>query len=177
MRQVWLRQRGFSTASDGLNGFVMTMILVHLIQQRKANSQMSSYQLLRATLEFLRTADFTAGIAMNGDKDAVAAAFSPVFPVVFLDPSGRLNLMGRVSKATMQDVQHEAALTLSFLNDKARDAFPLVFMTPLDYAAKFDEVAYVELPQLQGSSGIDEVEDRTSQRHQVGHRISPVNHV
>jgi hypothetical protein len=35
-------------------------------------------------------------------------AFSSTFPAVFLDPSGRLNLMSRVTAAMAWDLRHEA---------------------------------------------------------------------
>jgi len=166
--KVWLRQRGLSTVSGGLNGFVLTMLLVHLIQSRKANREMSAYQLLRVALEFLRTADFSGkGVAMMAEERPDMAAFSSTFPAVFLDPSGRLNLMSRLTAAMAWDLRHEAGLTLGYLNDRATDAFNLVFMSNISPTAKFDEVLSVEMPPLDVSLGIEELEDRRAQRLQL----------
>ena len=135
--RVWLRQRGLSTVTGGLNGFSVTMLLVHLIQSRKANPAMSPYQLLRVALEFLRTADFTGkGVAMACEEKPKMEAFAACFPAVFLDASGKCNIFARMSHALCMDLRHEAALSLGFLNDTSRDAFPFLFMTKLEPTAK-----------------------------------------
>jgi hypothetical protein len=54
-RQIWLRQRGMHVGADTMNGFLASMLLLHLLQSRKVNREMSSYQIFRAALDFIGT--------------------------------------------------------------------------------------------------------------------------
>ena len=51
--KVWLQQRGMSQEAGHVDGFLLSMLLVHLVQQRKVNRQMSSYQILRILMQFI----------------------------------------------------------------------------------------------------------------------------
>lgn len=42
--QVWLRQRGLAGAPDGAGGFLLSVLLAYLVQERAVNAKMSSYQ-------------------------------------------------------------------------------------------------------------------------------------
>lgn len=48
--KTWLYQRELNKGINGFNGFLATMFLVYLLQKRKLNPQMSSYQILRIFL-------------------------------------------------------------------------------------------------------------------------------
>lgn len=52
----------------GVNGFVLTMVMLHLFESKRANKHMSSYQLFRMAIEFLAQSDWAAkGVAMQSD--------------------------------------------------------------------------------------------------------------
>jgi U3 small nucleolar RNA-associated protein 22 len=51
--KVWLQQREMSQAAGHIDGFLLSMLLVYLFQQRKINRQMSSYQILRVFMQFI----------------------------------------------------------------------------------------------------------------------------
>jgi 16S rRNA G966 N2-methylase RsmD len=108
------------------------MIVVHLMNIKRVNTSMSSYQIIKVVLQFLckcagfvlcvntnsltATSDIlTNGLFMNtslhgdakevpSDVASVKQQFLSSFDVVFLDPSSRLNLTARVSKYAMLEV-------------------------------------------------------------------------
>jgi hypothetical protein len=41
--------------TDTMNGFLASMLLLHLLQLRKVNREMSSYQIFRAALDYIGT--------------------------------------------------------------------------------------------------------------------------
>lgn len=51
--QLWLRQRNMHGAEDTLNGFLMTMLVVHLCELKKIGRYMNALQVLRGTLDFI----------------------------------------------------------------------------------------------------------------------------
>jgi len=51
--KIWLYQRDMQQSQGQVDGFLMTMIMIALIQLRRLNIQMSSYQLFKATLQYL----------------------------------------------------------------------------------------------------------------------------
>jgi hypothetical protein len=58
--KVWVRQRGLAQAHGHPDGFVLTMILVALLERRVISRAMSSYQLFRVSLQYLGTHDPSA---------------------------------------------------------------------------------------------------------------------
>ena len=52
--KVWLRQR-FANQAYSPTGFQLTLILLHLVATRKLSLQMSSYQIVRVCLNYLKT--------------------------------------------------------------------------------------------------------------------------
>jgi len=74
---------------------------------------MSSYQIFRLVLELLSRGDtFAQPIIMKGDNSQhtlkhvseVTSVFASNFDVVFLDPSGRMNLAGRLTRQSIANV-------------------------------------------------------------------------
>jgi len=41
--------------ADTVNGFLASMLVLHLVQLRRVNREMSSYQIFRASLDFIGT--------------------------------------------------------------------------------------------------------------------------
>ena len=54
--KVWLRQRGMEQRHGHPDGFVLAMAMVGLLERRILARSMSSYQLLRVTLQYLGAA-------------------------------------------------------------------------------------------------------------------------
>ncbi|XP_004600255.2 nucleolar protein 6 [Sorex araneus] len=154
--KVWLRQRDLDRGLGGFSGFLVSMLVAFLVSTRKIHATMSGYQVLRSVLQFLGTTDLTVSglsLCLRSDPSLPALAdFQQAFPVVFLDPSGRLNLCADVTAATYRQVQHEAQLSMALLDSKADDSFQLLLMTPKPLIRAFDHVLHLRpLSRLQAA--------------------------
>ncbi|KAM4876616.1 nucleolar protein 6 [Thomomys bottae] len=154
--KVWLRQRELDKGLGGFNGFIISMLVAFLVSTRKIHTTMSGYQVLRSVLQFLASTDLTVnGISLCFSSDPslpALADFNQAFPVVFLDPSGRLNLCADVTASTYHQVQHEARLSMALLDSKADDGFQLLLMTPKPMIRAFDHILHLRpLSRLQAA--------------------------
>lgn len=142
--KVWLRQRELDKGLGGFNGFLISMLVAFLVSKRKIHTTMSGYQVLRGVLQFLATTDLTInGISFSLSSDPSlpsVADFHQLFAVVFVDPSGRLNLCADVTASTYNQVQYEAELSMALLDSKADNGFQLLLMTPKPMIQAFDHV-------------------------------------
>lgn len=62
----------------GVNGFLLSMVVLHLLETRRLNKHMSSYQIFRVTMEMLATSGWAStGVIMTGaaDKGTVGRLF------------------------------------------------------------------------------------------------------
>jgi len=147
MFKVWLRQRD-SLRDHSFNGFLMSMLMIYLLQARQLNLQMSSYQLFRVTLSFLAAGTLLEhGISLATDAADSLVLFREHFDVVFVDASGRLNLTARVSRSSMQELQYEAQLAMGFLKADATTGFQALFLSPVPFPLKFDQFFTVQPPK------------------------------
>lgn len=51
--KVWLRQRNMTERDTHINGFLMSMLLSYLINERKIAIEMSSYQIMKLVLQWI----------------------------------------------------------------------------------------------------------------------------
>ncbi|KAI1900401.1 hypothetical protein AGOR_G00049570 [Albula goreensis] len=132
--KVWLRQRELDQGSGCFSGFVASMLVAYLLSTHRVSNTMTAYQLLRNCLHFLASTDLTEnGITLARSPDSTAPSlseFHSAFQVVFVDPSGHLNLCADMTGNTYKQVQHEAALSLQFWDDPTLDGFQALLMTP-----------------------------------------------
>lgn len=154
--KVWLRQRELDKGLGGFSGFIVSMLVAFLVSTRKIHTTMSGYQVLRSILQFLATTDLTVnGISLCSSSDPslpALADFHQAFPVVFLDPSGHLNLCADVTASTYRQVQHEAQLSMALLDSRADDGFQLLLMTPKPMIRAFDHILHLcPLSRLQAA--------------------------
>ncbi|XP_048851490.1 nucleolar protein 6 isoform X2 [Brienomyrus brachyistius] len=154
--KVWLRQRELHQGVGSFSGFVGSMLVAYLLSTHRVGNTMTAYQLLRNSLNFLATTDLTKnGITLAKDTDSTAptlSEFHDSFQVVFVDPSGHLNLCADMTANTYKQVQHEAALSLQFWDDPTLDGFQALLMTPKPFLRTYDHVFQLcELVKLQSS--------------------------
>ncbi|XP_022104719.1 nucleolar protein 6-like [Acanthaster planci] len=156
--KVWLRQRQLDKGAHSFSGFVMSMLVAYLLSKRVLNKLMSGYQVFRNTVHYLAGSDWTThGITLcsdTSDKHLPALKdFHQHFDVVFLDSSGYLNFCADMTKATFQQVRHEANLAKVYLDTPAIDGFDSLFMMPVPFGRKFDHIFHLDnLGQLKESS-------------------------
>ncbi|KAJ8414951.1 hypothetical protein AAFF_G00024740 [Aldrovandia affinis] len=132
--KVWLRQRELDQGSGCFSGFIGSMLVAYLLTTHRVSNTMTAYQLLRNCLHFLASSDLTEnGITLARDPDSTAPSlseFHSAFQVVFVDPSGHLNLCADMTANTYKHIQHEAVLSLQFWDDPTLDSFQALLMTP-----------------------------------------------
>ncbi|KAM6964841.1 nucleolar protein 6 [Aplochiton taeniatus] len=154
--KVWLRQRELHQGAGCFSGFLCSMLLAYLLSARRVSNTMTAYQLLRNCLHFLASTDLTEnGITLAKDPDSSAPSlseFQSAFQVVFVDPSGHLNLCADMTACTYKQVQREATLSLKFWDDPTVDGFHALLMTPKPMIRTSDHVFQLgELAQLHAS--------------------------
>ncbi|CAH3109711.1 unnamed protein product [Porites lobata] len=161
--KVWLHQREFDQGLGCCGGFLSSMMIAYLLSTRKVNKHMSSYQILRVLLHFLGSTDWTKeGIIMSREKNEDSNLpsmedFDSAYDVVFIDPSGYLNLCAAMSAAQYQRLQHEARLSMEFLDNRFLDGFEVLFMKPVPFTQTFDQ--FLLIPNISDLEAICERND------------------
>ncbi|XP_071731324.1 uncharacterized protein [Rutidosis leptorrhynchoides] len=145
--KVWARQRTSLHTYDSLNGYLISIIMAYLASESgKAhiNKGMTSLKIFRTTLDFMASSKlWGSGIFFKpqGESDMSKEErkkYVEYFPAVLCDLSGHFNLAYRMTKGGLLELQEEAALALKCI-DKCRDGgFVELFMTKVDFPAKFD---------------------------------------
>ena len=137
--KVWLRQREFDqTRKPNFSGFLGSMILIYLIKFNKINSQMSSYQIFKIFLHFLSTDQLLEGISLSEEfSPSQKAIFKNVFEVVFVDNSNNLNLTNRLRKSDFLQIQNQAKLSISLL-DNYSTGFHYLFLSKIPSSLQLD---------------------------------------
>jgi len=146
--KLWLDLKQIPT----VNGFHLTMILIHLYTTGKINKSMSSYQAFRMVMVFI-TRDFQSKpyLYMNLDEESPIAktptlyreAFEKLYPVAIVDPSGLLNVASRVSVWGLRTLVQEAKLVLENLD--SGNGFEEIFMTKNHFYLSFDLMIRIQL--------------------------------
>ncbi|CAM0950126.1 unnamed protein product [Alopecurus aequalis] len=152
--KVWARQRTSIYAHDCLNGYLISAILVFLTMDSGGsiiNRSLTSRQIFRVAINFFATSKmWPRGLVIQPMKERTIskeyiAHLVKTFDVTICDVSGHVNVAFRMTKAAFLELQEEAACTLSCL-DKCRDGgFEELFMTKVDFAAKFDSCLRINL--------------------------------
>uniref|UniRef100_A0A8C5I7E4 Nucleolar protein 6 n=1 Tax=Gouania willdenowi TaxID=441366 RepID=A0A8C5I7E4_GOUWI len=152
--KVWLRQRELHQGAGCFNGFLASMLLAYLLITHRISNTMTAYQLLRNSLNFLASTDLTVnGVSVAKDPDSSApslAEFHSAFQVVFVDPSGHLNMCADMTACTYKQLQHEASVSMQFWDDPTVDGFYSLLMTPKPMIRTSDHV-FQYLVKLQSS--------------------------
>ncbi|KAM6036588.1 nucleolar protein 6 isoform 3-T3 [Theristicus caerulescens] len=154
--KVWLNQRQLSKGFGCFSGFLVSMLVAYLLMKRKIVKMMSGYQVLRSTLQFLATTDLSVtGINLAKDVDAslpVLDDFHQAFEVVFVDPSGLVNLCADMTASKYHQVQFEAKRSMEILDDRMVDGFQALLMTTKPMLRAFDHVFHLKhVSKLQGA--------------------------
>lgn len=142
--QVWLKQRELDVGYGGFTGYLVSMLVVHLMRCRRLNNLMSSYQVVRNVWLMLSQTDWTKeGITMTSQQDNNLQLFHQFYEVVFLDVTGFCNLAATLTRHTYLRVKKEAELALKCLDNPDMNSFQALFMTPVPFFRQFDHVVCV----------------------------------
>ncbi|XP_078435901.1 nucleolar protein isoform X2 [Wolffia australiana] len=143
--KVWARNRSSVYAHDGINGYLLSVILSLLAGGHGGNlinKSMDALQIFRVTLKFIASStSWTKCPSLKAARDLDVSEKElnrQLFDVVMLDVSGCANLVFRMRKAAFSELQDEASLALDCMS-KCRDGgFEAIFMTRVDFPVKFD---------------------------------------
>uniref|UniRef100_A0A2R5L987 Nucleolar protein 6 n=1 Tax=Ornithodoros turicata TaxID=34597 RepID=A0A2R5L987_9ACAR len=118
---------------------------------------MSSYQAMRYVLLSLSQSDWMEEpislCSESQQNQPSIEEFSEHYPLVFVDPSGFLNLCARTSVESYLRVKHEAHLAITFLDSCSADSFQALFMTRVPFYRTFD--LFVRLDKSDIESALD----------------------
>ncbi|RVE45335.1 hypothetical protein evm_010040 [Chilo suppressalis] len=135
--KIWLRQRNLQ-----VSGYIINMFIVYLVQNRRINNIMSSYQIVRNVWIALKTSEWdTKGISLckSGNTPPIEE-FHECFPVVFLDTTGYYNICWQMCKGTYAALKRESVLAVDMLDNGKINSFLPLFMMPVQPLLQFDHI-------------------------------------
>ncbi|KAL8507398.1 hypothetical protein ACS0TY_018083 [Phlomoides rotata] len=144
--KAWAR-KGSLFVHDCLSGFLITVIVAYLASRSgksRISNSMNAIQILRITLDFIANSKiWDSGLFFQpegerniSNKDRKTKFQS--FPIIVCDSFGNYNMAFRMSPTGFQELRDEAVLALACM-DKCKDGgFDEIFMTKIDYPAKYD---------------------------------------
>jgi U3 small nucleolar RNA-associated protein 22 len=142
--RTWLQQRGFHTSfqNGGFGGFEWAALISLLFEGGGPTGQpilmrsYSSYQIFKATVQFLAGRDLTTPLLLFASDVPV-----PDGGPVLYDGHRGLNLLYKMTPWSYSALRHEATLTLKMLNESREDNFDRVFIVKVDEPAlRFDRL-------------------------------------
>ncbi|XP_042444359.1 nucleolar protein 6-like isoform X2 [Zingiber officinale] len=152
--KVWARNRNSLYSHDSLNGYLISMILSHLVVgsgESLIHKSMNVMQIFRVTLKFIATLNLKGrplflhpqGHCNIAKEDLNQLVKS--FDTVLLDASCSFNLLFRMTKTAFVELQDEVSWTLKCIDKCRGGGFEEIFMTKVDFAAKFDSCLRINL--------------------------------
>ncbi|CAA6653510.1 unnamed protein product [Spirodela intermedia] len=158
--KVWARNRSSIYAHDCLNGFLMSIILSLLAVGnggKLINKSMDALQIFRVSLQFIATStSWIKGLSLKAPghlSEEEMELHRQLFDVVISDVSGCANLAFRMRRTAILELRDEAALTLDCMNQCRDGGFEEIFMTKVDFPAKFDLVMRINMKGLRKFDG------------------------
>ncbi|KAI8939658.1 hypothetical protein NX059_003415 [Plenodomus lindquistii] len=165
--RVWLKQRGFGgqLRKGGFGNFEWATVMALLLQPNAAtgtqsvSSAYSSYQLFKATLQFLGRGDLTKKPfifqALN-----ITIPKNETGPVVFDGPRGQ-NILFKMTPWSYFRLRSEAKATIDMLSDTLFDQFDAAFILKTELLKfRYDTTIQVPLSTLDLVSAGEEYDQR-----------------
>ncbi|XP_071514441.1 nucleolar protein 6 isoform X1 [Panulirus ornatus] len=147
--KIWLSQRGLDKGIGCFSGHMVTLFVIHLLQKNKIRPQMSAYQVFRNVIVALCSADWTIdgpSLCSSLQADGLSPeTFHKLYEVVFIDPSGFMNIAATLISADYLRVKHEAQLALSFLDSTAADSFESLFIKKVEMFQFSDQLLSIKV--------------------------------
>ncbi|XP_072937991.1 nucleolar protein 6 [Epargyreus clarus] len=133
--KIWLRQRKLQ-----VSGHVVSLFVAYLVQAKRINNIMSSYQIVRNVWIALKSSEWdTKGISLHTGKTTLEE-YLQHFPVVFLDRTGAYNVCWQMCKGTYCALRRECDLAVDMLDNGKINSFIPLFMTPVLPLMQFDHI-------------------------------------
>lgn len=140
LTKIWLYQRELHHHFS----FIVSIYVAYLQTKQVIHQNMSSYQIFKLIIKSLSSSDWiNQGLSYYDDFSEKISTFKDYFPIVFLSPSGNLNLCYNISKDLYLRLKHEAQLSHDILSANLADTFELSFLKKLDFINKFDVIVHI----------------------------------
>ncbi|KAJ4291036.1 U3 snoRNP protein [Kalmusia sp. IMI 367209] len=165
--RVWLKQRGFGSQlrKGGFGNFEWAVLMALLMQPNPGSGApplspgYSSYQLFKATLQFLARHDLSK-TAFNFQANNVTFPKTRVVPVLFDGPRS-LNILFKMTPWSYARLQLEAKITIDMLGDALFDQFDSTFILRTDLRKyRYDATLNVPLSALGLDSNQEEYDEK-----------------
>ncbi|KAL4919126.1 Nrap protein [Aspergillus aurantiobrunneus] len=156
--RIWLRQRGFGSSlrKGGFGGFEWSIIMSLLLEGGGPNGRpvllksYSSYQLFKATMQFLAGRDLTEPLLFSSSD----ISFPSGAPVVY-DGKRGLNVLYKMTPWSYSLLRCEAGITVRMLNESRDDNFEKVFIFKIDEPLlRFDRL--LTIPVIEHGDALSE---------------------
>jgi len=140
LTKVWLMQRNLHHHFS----FTISMFIAYLQTRQIIHQNMSSYQIFKIIIRHIAASDWDgAGLSYFDDSKDLVQAHKLSSTVVFLSPSGNLNLCYDITDDLYQRLKHEARQSQEVLTLNSVDTFELLFLTKIDFLSKFDVIVHL----------------------------------
>lgn len=146
--KIWLAQRKLDKGTGCMSGHMVSLLAIHLLRKRKINTQMSAYQVYRSIVLAISNSDWTKegfSMGLTSSQDAVPLEnYHKIYEVVFVDPSGLLNLAAAMSATDFLRIKHEAGLAMKILDSSAAESFESLFIRKIELHQMCDQLVSVQ---------------------------------
>ncbi|KAG8732138.1 hypothetical protein FRC11_000523 [Ceratobasidium sp. 423] len=146
--RVWANQRGYGTGAGHRSedsaqraGAWWGGVIVYLVlggkpvkgvkKQARVGRGLSSYQLFRAVLDFLAKHDFATTPMFLGGGPFGLAGWEGHRGAIFVDGSGKYNMLAGVPLESLELLRLDAQASLSLLDEASDEAFEAIFLQDL----------------------------------------------
>ncbi|KAF3447128.1 hypothetical protein FNV43_RR12308 [Rhamnella rubrinervis] len=148
--KVWARQRTSIYVHDCLSGFLISVILAYLANRDHINNSMKAMHIFRVTLSFIANSKFWKNglyfqLETNNAILEEKFSYKETFPVIICDRSATINLAFRMTSFGFSELQDESSLALRCIKECREGGFQEIFMTRIDYPAKYDHCVRLNL--------------------------------
>ncbi|KDN39740.1 hypothetical protein RSAG8_08658, partial [Rhizoctonia solani AG-8 WAC10335] len=134
-------QRARCVRGFGALGAWWSAVIVYLVlggkpvkgvkKQARIGRGLSSYQLFRAVLDFLAKHDFSTAPIFLGESPFELSDWKEHHDAIFVDGSGRYNMLAGVPLESLELLRLDAQASLSLLDEASDEAFETVFLHDL----------------------------------------------
>lgn len=138
---IWLRQRDQNLGIISFSETLIVYFVVYLLQRRKINKFMSSYQVIRNFWNFIGNSNIQEEpISLTECTPEVKNAFKKHFDVVFLDKSGSFNLTAFLTTEIYVKIKNDCQTALKYLDANKSTSFHQLFLTKLPFHLQYDVI-------------------------------------
>ncbi|XP_067941999.1 nucleolar protein 6-like [Watersipora subatra] len=148
LTRIWMHQRDLDMGFDCVSPFIVRMLMIYLLKNRKLAYHTTSHQMFLSFLQKIASFDWSKPICMKEViEPETLANHMQVSQYVFLDPTGIVNYCAAVSSQAMEMLKHHANSTVTLMMKDTDSSFHDTFIKKLpahlyyDYGIKLYSVS------------------------------------